>query len=63
MPRLNPATRNIVFGRLQAGQSQNEVARTLNVNQSTIPRPWNTFQQSGPSNDRPKSRRHPIAIH
>jgi hypothetical protein len=31
MPRLDPATRNIVIGRLQAGESQNEVARTLNV--------------------------------
>jgi hypothetical protein len=36
MPRLDPATRNIVIGRLQAGQSQNEVARTVNVDQSTI---------------------------
>jgi hypothetical protein len=30
MPRLDPATRNIAIGRLQAGESQNEVARTLN---------------------------------
>jgi hypothetical protein len=28
MPRLDPATRNIAIGRLQAGESQNEVART-----------------------------------
>jgi hypothetical protein len=27
MPRLDPATRNIVIDRLQAGQSQNEAAR------------------------------------
>jgi len=36
MPRLDPATQNIAIGRFQAGESQNEVARTLNVNQSTI---------------------------
>ena len=41
MPRLDPATRNIAIGRLQAGESQNEVARTLNVNQSTISKLWN----------------------
>ena len=38
MPRLDPATRNIAIGRLQAGESQNEVTLTLNVNQSTISR-------------------------
>jgi hypothetical protein len=57
MPRLDPATRNIVIGRLQAGQSQNEVARTVNVDQSTIFRLWNRFQQAGSSNDRPRSGR------
>ena len=57
MPRLDPATRNIVIGRLQTGQSQHEVARTLNVNQSTISRLWNRFQQTGSSNDRPRSGR------
>jgi transcriptional regulator with XRE-family HTH domain len=45
MPRLDPATRNIAIGRLQAGESQNEVARTLNVNQSTLSRLWNRFQR------------------
>ena len=40
MPRLDPATRNNAIGRLKAGESQNEIARTLNVNQSTI------FQQT-----------------
>ena len=40
MARLDPATRNLAIGRLQAGESQNEVARTLNVNQSTISRLW-----------------------
>jgi transposase len=52
MPRLDPATRNIAIGRLQAGESQNEVARTLNVNQST-----NRFQQTGSTNDRQRSGR------
>ena len=28
MPRLDPATRNIAIDHLQAGESQNEVART-----------------------------------
>jgi transposase len=57
MPRLDPATRNIANGRLQAGESQNEVARTLNVNQCTISRLWNIFQQTGSTNDRQRSGR------
>jgi len=57
MPRLDPATRNIAIGRLQAGESQNEVARTLNVNQSTISRLWNIFQQTGSRNDHQTSGR------
>jgi transposase-like protein len=61
MPRLNLATRNIVIGRLQAGQSQNKVARTLNVNQSTISRLWNRFLQTGSSIDLPRSGRPRIA--
>ena len=52
MPRLNPVTQNIAIGRLQAGESQNEVTRTLNVNQSTISRLWNRFQPNGSTNDR-----------
>jgi DNA-binding XRE family transcriptional regulator len=56
-PRLYPATRNITIGRLQSGESQNEVARTLNVNQSTISRLWNRFQQTGSTNDRQRSGR------
>jgi transposase len=60
--KVGPATRNIVIGRLQAGQSQNEVARTLNVNQSTTSRQWNRFQQTGSSNDRPRSGRPRITI-
>ena len=46
MPSLDPATRNIAIDRLQAGESQNEVARTLNANQSTISRLWNRFQHN-----------------
>ena len=57
MPRLDHATRNIAIGRLQAGESQNEVARTLNVNQSTISRLWNRFQQTASTNDRQRSGR------
>jgi DNA invertase Pin-like site-specific DNA recombinase len=57
MPRLDPATRNIAIGRLQTGESQNEVARTLNVNQSTFSRLWNRFQQIDSTNDRQKSGR------
>ena len=57
MSRLDPATQHIAIGRLQAGDSQNEVARTLNVNQSTIPRLWNIFQQTGSMNDRQRSGR------
>jgi transposase len=55
MPRIDPATRNIAIGRLLAGESQNEVARTLNVNQSTISRLWNIFQQTGSTNDSQRS--------
>ena len=57
MPRLNPPTGNIVIGRLQAGQSQHEVGRTPNINQSIISRLWNIFQQTGSSNGRPRSGR------
>jgi transposase len=57
MPRLDPATRNIAIGRLQAGESQHEVARTLNVNQSNISRLWNRFQQTSSTNDRQRSGR------
>jgi transposase len=57
MPRLDPPTRNFVVGRLHAGHSQNEVARNLNVSQSTISRLWNIFLQTGSSNDRPRGGR------
>jgi hypothetical protein len=61
LSRLDPATRNIAISRLQAGESQIEVARTLNINQSTISRLWNRFQQTGSTNDRQRSGRPRIA--
>ena len=61
MPRLDVATWNVVIGRLHVGQLQHEVARTLNVNQSTISRLWNRFQQTGSPNDHPRSGRPCIA--
>jgi transposase len=61
MPRLDPATRNIAIGRLQAGESQKEVAWTLNVIQSTLSRLWNRFQQTGSTNDYQRSVRPRIA--
>ena len=61
MPWLEPATRNIAIGHLQAGESQNEVAQTLNVNQSTTSRLWKRFQQTGSTNDRQRSGRPRIA--
>ena len=57
MPRLDSPTGNIVIGRLHGGQLQNEVGRTPNINQSTISRLWNIFQQTGSSNARPRSGR------
>ena len=47
MSMLDPATRNIAIGHLQAEESQNEVARTMNANQSLISRLWNRLQQTG----------------
>jgi transposase len=43
--------------RFHAGQSQNEVAQTLNVNQSTISRLLTRCQQTGSSNDNTRSGR------
>ena len=63
MPRLDPATRNIAIGRLQAGESQHGVARTLNANKSTISRLWNIFQQTGSTNDRQRSDRYIRVFH
>ena len=60
MARLDPATRNIAIDCLQAWESQIEVARTLNVNHSTISKLWNRFQQTGSTNNRQRSGRPPI---
>ena len=57
MPKLDAATRNIIFGRLQAGESQNAVARLYNVHRSTISRLWQRYQQSGSTADRQRSGR------
>jgi hypothetical protein len=57
LPRLDPATRNIAICHLQAGESQKEVAWTLNVNQSIMSRLWNRFQQTGSMNDYQRSRK------
>lgn len=57
MPRLDPASRNIVIGRLQAGQSQIEVARQFNIHQSSISRLWLRFRQTGSTQDRPRTGR------
>ena len=59
MPRLDTATRNIVIGRLQAGESQNAVARLHNVHRNTISRLLQRYmyQQSGSTADRQRSRR------
>lgn len=52
MAPLREADRHNAIGRLQAGQSQAEVAQHLNVNQSTISRLWNRFQETGSTADR-----------
>ena len=57
MPRLDAATRNIAIGRIQAGESQNVVARDYNVHRSTISRLWQRYQQQGTTDDRPRSGR------
>ena len=51
------ATQGSRLGRLQAEQSQAEVAQHLNVNQSTISRLWTRFQQTGSTADRPRAGR------
>ena len=61
MPRLDPPIRNFAIGRFQTGHSQNEVARNLNVTQSTISRLWNIFLHIGSSNDHPRGGRPRIA--
>ena len=55
MPRLDPATRNNVIGRLQGGQSQPEVDRQFKVHQSRILHLWQRLNQTGSAEDRPRS--------
>ena len=57
MPTLNKATRNIVNGRLQAGESQNAVARLYNVHRGAISKLLQRYQQSGSTADRQRSGR------
>ena len=59
MPRLDTATRNIVIGRLQAGDLQNAVAKLYNVHRSTISGLLQRYmyQQSSSTADRQRSRR------
>jgi transposase len=55
MPRLDTATRNIVIGRLQAGDIHNAVARLFNVHRSTISGLLQRYRQSGSTADRQRS--------
>lgn len=57
MSQLNASVRENALGRLQAGQSQSQVARALRVSQSTISRLWHRFQQTGSSAPAPRSGR------
>jgi transposase len=57
MPRLDAAIRNIVIGRLETGESQNAVAARYDVHRNMISRLWQRYQQSGSTNDGPRSER------
>ena len=57
MSQMNASVRENALGRLQAGQSQSEVARALHVSQSTISRLWHRFEQTGSSAPAPRSGR------
>ena len=57
MPRLTEENRNRAIGRLEAGESQSSVARSLNVRQSTISRLWQRYIQDNTTRDRPRSGR------
>ena len=57
MASLSINLRNIAIGRLHAGESQSQVARHLNVHQSTISRLWHRFQATGSVEDRHRSGR------
>ena len=63
MLRINAAIRNIVIGRLAAGESHNAVAAPYNVHRNTIARLWQRYQQSGSTNDRPRSGHPRITSH
>jgi transposase len=63
MSRLDAAIRNIVIGRLAASESQNAVATPYNVHRNTIARLWQRYQQSGSTNDRPRSGHPRITSH
>ena len=49
--------RNNVIGRLQAWQSQTEVAQQFNVHQSTMSRLWQRWNQTGSAQHGPRSSR------
>lgn len=57
MPRLSEEQRNNAIGRLQAGQSQTDVANTFNVAQSTISRLWDRYQRYRLTRDLPRTGR------
>ena len=55
MPRLDPAARNVI-GRLQTRQSQTEVARQVDVHQSTISRLFQRLNQTSQRSAQYRSR-------
>ena len=56
IPRLTIEERNQAIGRLQAGESQTDVATHYNMSQSTIRRLFARFQESNSFADQPRSR-------
>lgn len=57
MPRLNAAQRNNAIGRLQAGATQQEVARHFGVSRQTISALWTRYNNTNRVDDRPRSGR------
>lgn len=57
MPRLSQPERNNAIGRLQAGQTQQEVANALHVSRQTISNLWARFNTAGNVADRARSGR------
>ncbi|KAJ4429583.1 hypothetical protein ANN_21753 [Periplaneta americana] len=45
--QLDPVLKGRIIGRLEAGQTQTEVSRALNVAQSVIYRLWRRFEDTG----------------